>query len=110
MKYESLKNKKYKLIKTNLKKENTEFSTGFEKGVDESFNLFVSYINLYNKYKNDVKLLMQEQKDVWKEWVKFYENQNNLNKSNYLEKYNFWLFDFIFSNITEKESDNFFTL
>lgn len=115
MKYEPLKEKKQKLKKNGIssKKQNStdinDFRQGFEKGIDDSFDLFASFINLYKKYKNDVKLLMNEQKDVWSKWVKYYEVQSNVDNSNFINKYNEWLFDYIFSNINE-ESDGFLQL
>lgn len=109
MKYEPLKNKKQQLKKDKKTSDNTEFNIGFEKGVDHSFDLFASFIELYKRYKNDVKLLMKEQKNVWSNWVKYYENQSSVDTSSYLNRYNEWLFDYIFSNMNE-ESDTFLSL
>ena len=116
MKFEPLKNKKEKMMKdiitTADKKINdeNEFYLGFKKGVDDSFNVFSSYIDLFNKYKNNVKLLMNEQKDVWLKFVKYYETQSNTNTSNYLSKYNNWLFNYIFHNINNETIDDFLSL
>ena len=107
MEYEPLKNKKQKMKDDilSLKNQNNTnengFYLGFEKGVDNSFDLFASFIELYKRYKDDVKLLMNEQKNIWSKWVKYYENQSNVNTSNYLENYNNWLFDYIFSDVNE---------
>ena len=106
MKCESLKNKKQKLIKENQsRKNNKDFSNGFEEGVENSFDIFASFVELYNRYKNDVKLLMSEQKNIWKQWVDFYEKQTKIDQSNYLENYNDWLFDYLFSDINKDSSE-----
>jgi len=109
MKYEPLKNRKEQLKKDLLKdKKNEEnnFHNGFKKGVDDSFSLFESYINLYKKYKNDIKLLMNEQKNIWSKWVKYYEKQSKVNSSDYLNIYNEWLFNYVFSDINN-DSEGF---
>jgi hypothetical protein len=105
MKCEPLKNKKHKLKKDILKCTNnvindeSEFYLGFKKGVDDSFNEFASYVNLFKRYKNNVRLLMNEQKDVWLKFVQYFETQRVTKTSNYLGKYNNWLFDYIFSDV-----------
>ena len=115
MQYEPLKEQKQKIKKDflSLKNQNNtnkkEFYMGFEKGVDNSFDLFASFIDLFKKYKNNVKLLMNEQKKVWSKWVKYYENHSNIDTSNYLEKYNDWLFDYLFSDLNG-ETANFLDL
>ena len=111
MKYEPIKNKKQKMkdeiLKLKNKKDSNEleFYSGFEKGVDNSFNLFASFIELYKKYKGDVKLLMNEQKNIWSKWVEYYEQKSDINTENYIEMYNNWLFDYIFSDVNGKNSD-----
>ena len=106
MKYEPLKNKKQKMIKNSQQsKNNDEFYRGFEKGVDNSFELFYSFIDLYKKYKNDIKLLMNEQKNIWSKWVDYYEKQNKIDATNYIDNYNNWLFDYIFSDFNEDSSE-----
>jgi len=100
---EPLKNKKQKMMKDviifNDKKINyeSEFYLGFKKGVDDSFNTFSFYIDMFKKYKNNVKLLMNEQKEIWLKFVKYYETQSNTNNSNYLSKYNNWLLNYFSS-------------
>ena len=116
MKCEPLKNQKQKMMKEIItssdKKINneSEFYSGFKKGVDDSFNVFSSYIDLFKKYKNNVKLLMNEQKDVWLKFVKYYETQSNTNTSNYISKYNNWLFNYFFYDINNGDSDDFLSL
>ena len=116
MKCEPLKDKKQKIIKDILNStdnnvnDESEFYLGFKKGVDDSFNTFASFVDLFKRYKNNVKLLMDEQKDVWKKFVKYYETQSDKNKSNYLNKYNNWLFDYIFYNINNLDSNDFLSL
>jgi len=109
MKYVSLKDKKQQLKKGQKKSKNEEFRIGFEKGIDESFDLFSNFIDLYKKYKNDVKLLMNEQKPIWTKWVKYYENQPKVESSNYLNIYNEWLFNHIFCDIDD-DSESFLSL
>ena len=115
MKCEPLKDKKQKMIKDILKStddenDENEFYLGFKKGVDDSFNTFASLVDLFKRYKNNVKLLMNEQKDVWKKFVKYYETQSDMNKSDYLNKYNSWLFDYIFYDINNLDSNVFLSL
>ena len=114
MKCEPLKDKKQQLIKkcslkNKDKKTKKDFHEGFEKGVDDSFDLFANFIELYKRYKNDVKLLMNEQKNVWSKWVKHYENQSKVDSNDYLNLYNEWLFNFVFSDI-KGEDDSFLKL
>jgi len=116
MKFEPIRNKKDKLkkdiLKTNDKKINdkSEFYNGYKEGIDNSFALFASFIDLFNRYKNNVKLLMNEQNEVWKKFVKFYESQTNIDKSNYLSKYNSWLFEFLFDDPNNLKSDDFLSI
>ena len=113
---EPLKNKKQKMIKeinkTTDKKidDDNEFYLGFKKGVDESFNVFTSYIDLFKRYKNNVKLLMNEQKDVWLKFVHYYETQSDTNTANYLSKYNNWLFNYIFYDVDNLSINDFLNL
>ena len=90
--------------------ENSEFYNGYKEGIENSFEVFASFIDLFNKYKNNVKLLMNEQKDVWEKFVKFYESQSNIDKSNYLSKYNSWLFEFLFDDPNNLKSDDFLSI
>jgi hypothetical protein len=113
---EPLKNKKQKMEKDILKStdktinDKSEFYLGFKKGVDDSFVIFASYVDLFKRYKNNVKLLMNEQKEVWLKFVQYYENQSDMNTLNYLSKYNNWLFDYIFNDVSDMDSDNFLSL
>jgi len=112
MNYEPLKQKKHTLKKQILltKKENNDFFQGFEQGVDDAFELFTTYVDLYKRYQNDLKLLMKEQKPVWKHWVQYYEKQKNMDKSKYIGTYNNWLFDFIFQDVNNTKEDGFLNL
>jgi len=88
----------------------SEFYLGYKKGVDDSFNVFTSFVDLFKRYKNNVKLLMNEQKDVWLKFVQYYETQSDTNTSNYLSIYNNWLFDYIFHDINNQNPDDFLSL
>ena len=116
MKCEPLKEKKQKMMKDALTStdnhinDESEFYLGFKKGVDESFNAFASFVDLFKKYKNNVKLLMNEQKDVWLKFVKYYENQSDTNTSNYLNIYNNWLFEYIFYDVNNMSVNDFLSL
>lgn len=116
MKYGPLNNKKQKMKKDALKStkhdipSENKFYLGFEKGVDESFDLFASIVDSYKQYRDDVKLLMKEQRKVWTEWVDYYDNQSDIDVSNYLDRYNDWLFNYAFSNINGEKSDSLFSL
>jgi hypothetical protein len=116
MKCEPLKNKKQKMMKDffksigkNINDEN-EFYLGFKKGVNDSFNTFASFVDLFKKYKDNVKLLLNEQKDVWLKFVQYYETQSDTNKSNYLNIYNNWLFEYIFYDINDMNPNDFLSL
>ena len=116
MKCEPLKDKKQKMMKNVLTStdnninDESEFLLCFKKGVDDSFNVFTSYFDLFKKYKNNVKLLMNEQKDVWLKFVQYYETQSDTNPSNYLKRYNNWLFDYIFYDINNMSPNDFLSL
>ena len=116
MKCEPLKDKKQKIMKDVLRStdskpnDENEFYLGFKKGVDDSFNTFASFVDLFNKYKNNVKLLMNEQKDVWLKFIKYYKTQSNTNKSNYLNIYNNWLFQYIFYDVNNMSPNDFLSL
>jgi len=113
---EPLKNKKHKMEKDILKStdksinDKSDFYLGFKKGVDDSFIVFASYVDLFKRYKNNVKLLMNEQKDVWLKFVQYYETQSDINNSDYLGKYNNWLFDYIFYDVDDIDSEGFLSL
>ena len=104
MNYEPLKNKKSELKAKIPNKNNQDYTSGFHKGIEDSFNLFASYIDLYKHYENDVKTLMNEQKSVWQKWVEYFDKQNNVDKEDYLGIYNKWLFNYIFSNLDDKSN------
>jgi len=116
MKCEPLKNKKQKMLKDVLSpKDNnfndeSEFYLGFKKGVNDSFNTFASFVELFKKYKDNVKLLMIEQKDVWLKFVQYYETQSDTNKSHYINIYNNWLFEYIFYDINDMTPNDFLSL
>ena len=116
MKCEPLKDKKQKMMidvltsTDNNFNDKSEFFLGFKKGVDDSFNVFASFVDLFKRYKNNVKLLMNEQKDVWLKFVQYYETQSDSNTSNYLNRYNNWLFDYIFYDINNMSPNNFLRL
>ena len=116
MKYEPVKDKKRKM-KKNIRKsagsnvlDDDNFYLGFEKGVSDSFDLFASAVEEYKRYKDNVKLLMKEQQKVWLEWVSYYDSKSDIDNSNYLDRYNNWLFDYAFSDIDEEKSDGLFKL
>lgn len=100
MKLESLQQKKQEIEKLvhNYSKEgrHNSFDEGFQKGIDASFETFVTLIDQYQQYKDNVKLLMNEQKHLWEEWVQYYEKQAEIAQSEYLVRYNAWLFDYLF--------------
>ena len=116
MKYESIKEKKQKIKKNinesidckDFNKQN--YNQGFEKGISDSFDLFATTIEAYKRYKDNVKLLMKEQQKVWKKWVEYYNGKSDIDNSNYLDRYNNWLFDYTFSNINGEKSDELFKL
>jgi len=116
MKCEPLKNEKQKMMKDSLKStgkninDKSEFYSGFKKGVDDSFIIFASYVDLFKRYKNNVKLLMNEQKDVWLKFVKYYETRSDFKPSDYLSIYNNWLFDYIFYDVSNMDPDDFLKL
>ncbi len=100
MKLESLQQKKQEIEKQaqafSKECKHNSFDEGFQKGVETAFDTFVNLIDQYKHYKNDVKLLMDEQAHLWKEWVQYYEKQPDIPQSEYLVRYNAWLFDYLF--------------
>ena len=116
MKCEPLRNKKQEMKKDILaskdysNKERNKFYLGFEKGVDNSFDVFASFFDLYKRYKNDLKSLMNEQKHIWSKWVQYYETKTDINPSNYLNRYNDWLFEYIFYDVNSTKPDDFLGL
>jgi len=116
MKCEPLRNKKQEMKKhihastNNSDKERKEFNVGYEKGIDDSFDIFTSFVDLYKHYKNDLKLLMNEQKHVWSIWVQYYETQTDIHPSNYLSKYNDWLFEYIFYDVNSTKPNDFLSV
>lgn len=109
MNIEPLKNKKQQIQNIQTKKtKNQEYQQGFEQAINESFNLFAQYIDQYKRYKNNLQLLMKEQKTLWKQWVSYYEAQNNVDKNEYLNVYNNWLFDYLFTDINNTTSSFLF--
>ena len=113
MKCEPLRNKKQKMKKDILaskeynNKENNDLHVGYEKGVDDSFDVFASFFDVYKQYKNNLKLLMSEQKHIWGQWVQYYESQTDITKENYLSRYNEWLFNYIFSDANSTNPNDF---
>ena len=100
MKLESLQQKKQQIEKQapsfSKESKNDSFNEGFQKGVEASFNTFITLVDQYKRYKDEVKLLMDEQKPLWKEWVQYYEKRSDIPQSEYLVRYNTWLFDYLF--------------
>ena len=63
----------------------------------------VSAVTFYKRYRNNIKRLLEEQKNVWKEFIVYYDSQPDMNKSDYLKKYNIWLFDYTFSDVLQSD-------
>lgn len=101
MSLKSLNERKDDLVKQVKKKKSEKkeaFEDGLKEGIDESFHSFSDLIEQYLTYKDNVKKLMTDEKSVWKKWVKYYENQSDISKSDYIDIYNTWLFDYLFCN------------
>lgn len=82
-----------------LKKEIEEkkgYKRGFNEGVDASLKLFNRYVDFYDRYFDDINLLLKEEKKTWEKWISYYEKQKNINKDNLLKIYNKWLFNYFF--------------
>ena len=108
MKFESLSEIKKCLsdngkTKKQIKDNTKDFTDGYQKGIEESFNSFSQLIDQFKKYQNNVKLLMNEEKNIWKQWVSYYEKQSSISKTDYLDKYNSWLFEYIFCKIKNEK-------
>jgi hypothetical protein len=103
MKYDDLIKKK-KMLNTIVKNNNDEnYKRGLKEGIEKSLDLFNSTIDFYLRYKDNVKILMKEQNKLWNNWIKYYNDQNNIDISNYISTYNKWLFENIFQNIKPDE-------
>jgi len=81
--------------KKNKSSPKDEYYKGYDQGITEAFQVVHHSVDLFKRYKNDVKLLMKEQKPVWKYWVSYYEEQK-IDQDEYLNRYNTWLFDYVF--------------
>lgn len=108
-KLEPLSVKEQHIYKKNKKSKEDDFCKGFSEGVSEAFQEVQNSIDLFKRYQNDVKLLMKEQKPVWKHWVSFYEDKN-INQDEYLDQYNGWLFDFVFLKGSRKKEETLLNL
>ncbi len=103
MKLQPLSMQKESLKKKQAPSQSKNYRDGFLEGIEESFKQFKLTIELYRKYKDNVKLLMEEQNNVWRKWVEYYEKQKNIDKDNFLQRYNDWLFSYIFDDESSKE-------
>ena len=110
-KLEPLSVKKKHLFKNKVKQNSSkeEFSKGFDQGIADAFQEVFNSVNLFKRYEDDVKLLMEEQKPVWKYWVSYYEKKK-INQDDYLKQYNTWLFDFVFIKGKKKQEESIFNL
>lgn len=104
-KLEPLSVKEQHFVKKKKSSTDKDFKKGYTKGVSEAFQEVQESVNLFKRYENDVKLLMKEQKPVWKNWVSYYEDQN-INQDEYIYRYNVWLFDFVFLKGNKKEKES----
>lgn len=95
--------------KTKKSSTQDDFFKGFTKGVSEAFQEIQNSVDLFKRYESNVKLLMKEQKPVWKDWVSYYEDQN-INQDEYLKRYNLWLFDFVFLKGSRKKEESLLNL
>ena len=80
-----------------------KYKEGFKEGIEKSFKQFEETIQLYKKYRNNIKLLMEEQNKIWKKWIEYYEKQSNIKKEDFLQKYNDWLFSYLFEETPWKK-------
>lgn len=113
MKLEPLKNKKHQIKQGNKQQsqmKDSTFYSGFQKGVETSFEIFESLLTLYKRYRNNVKLLMEEQQEVWKTWVAFYEKQSDITQETFLDRYNEWLFDYTFEGNSKENTESLLKL
>jgi len=111
MTLESLDEIKTELTKktsTLSKNEEDTFTKGYMTGIEQSFFSFSSLVKKFQKYQNDVKLLMKEEKKIWKKWVSYYEQNSDISKDDYIEKYNTWLFDYLFLENKEPSFNSLF--
>ena len=90
------------------KNEENSFSNGYITGIEQSFFSFSSLIKKFQKYQNDVKLLMKDEKKIWKKWVSYYEQNSDISKNDYIGKYNAWLFDYLFLENEEQTFNSLF--
>ncbi|MEF8848978.1 MAG: hypothetical protein V5A68_07595 [Candidatus Thermoplasmatota archaeon] len=110
MNLKALKDKKKNIKKEIQEKETGSYSKGFQAGIEKSFQIFEFYIKQYKRYKNNVKLLMKEEKKLWKKWVNYYEKHSNIKTEEYENRYNEWLFENLFSDINLTEEGNILTI
>ena len=108
-KLEPLSVKEQQISKKSEKTSENDFQKGYSQGVSEAFQEVKQSVDLFKRYESDVKLLMKEQKPVWKNWVTYYEDKK-INQDEYLEKYNLWLFDFVFLKGSRKKEETLLNL
>jgi hypothetical protein len=48
---------------------------------------------------------MKEQNKLWHKWVEYYNTKTGIDKSNYNDNYNIWLFENLFSELNNNESN-----
>ena len=81
----------------NKKVQLSDDTFGFHKDDVQAAVLF------YKQYRNDITLLMKEQKKVWDRWIVYYNSLQNVSKSNVNSKFNQWLFDYCFLDVIKVE-------
>ena len=75
----------------------------------------ISAVRFFKNYSYNIKKLLNEEKNIWKKWIEYYNKlsaSNNpnfiinseVNKLVYIDKFNEWLFNYSFSEITYEES------
>lgn len=110
-KLEPLSVKKKNLSKSKVKQNSSkdDFNSGFDQGISKAFHEFQNSVDLFKRYEGDVKLLMVEQKSVWKHWVSYYEKKK-IKQDEYLKQYNDWLFNYVFIKGKKKQEESLLNL
>ena len=106
MTMKSLIERKEDLIQQLKKQQTTKdqiYEEGRQSGIRQSFESFSDLVNTFLKYQDNVKLLMSEEKHIWKKWIDYYEHQSNISKLDYINSYNIGLFNYLFCNTIVNE-------
>lgn len=78
------------------------YNYGYRCGVNDSFDVFKSAVELYKKYRNNEKQFRKDFADIHMGFKEFQEKHKNKQLS-YFRYYREWLFDYCFKDVIKEE-------